>query len=318
MTTTLKPQWTKPATILFPVETPTNERAFAFALAQAKESKAQLILFHVYDLLVVSSSETSGIRYYDYEAARKEAMKSIEPLADLARTAGVECRIAARLGFPAEQILTYAREHAVDRIVMGTRSPGPLGKLLVGSVAEAVLRSAEVPVYVVGPNTVDGAYRRFATRTILCAVHSIAAHSPSVALAAETALERGARLILAHVIMPQERRGQTPARSADRVERELEAMIPAEYAKLESRGLAVFGDPAEEILHHSRMLQADLIVLGAHEASALATVSRNGVAYKVIAGAECPVLALPPAVIAAGTHAGEPEPPAEIFLAGVF
>jgi nucleotide-binding universal stress UspA family protein len=317
MTTTLKPQWTKPATILFPVETPANERAFAFALAQAKESKAQLILFHVYDLLVVSSSETSGIRYYDYEAARKEAMKSIEPLAELARAAGVECRIEARLGFPSEQILTYAREHAIDRIVMGTRSPGHLGKLLVGSVAEAVLRSAEVPVYIVGPNTVDGAYRRYATRTVLCAVHRVASHSPAVALAAETARERGARLILAHVIVPHERR-ELADRTVEQVERELEKMIPAEYAKLESHALAAFGDPVEEILYHSRQQRADLIVLGAHEASALAAVSRNGVAYKVIAGAECPVLALPPAVIAAGTPAEEHGPPAEIFLAGVF
>ncbi len=75
-----------------------------------------------------------------------------------------------RPGLPADQILAFTREREIDRIVMGTHSPGPIGKLLVGSVAEAVLRTASVPVYIVGPEVVDGSYRNFATRTILCAV----------------------------------------------------------------------------------------------------------------------------------------------------
>jgi hypothetical protein len=40
--------WCKPSTILFASEIPANERAFAFALAQATEFGADLILFHVH------------------------------------------------------------------------------------------------------------------------------------------------------------------------------------------------------------------------------------------------------------------------------
>ncbi|HXR39395.1 MAG TPA: hypothetical protein VN776_09895, partial [Terracidiphilus sp.] len=63
MVSVIKPGWSKPSTILFASELPANQKAFAFALAQAKEFGANLILFHAYDTLVVAASETSGIRY---------------------------------------------------------------------------------------------------------------------------------------------------------------------------------------------------------------------------------------------------------------
>ncbi len=75
MASALKPGWSKPSTILFAAEIPTNERAFEFALAQAVEFGADLILFHAYDTLVVAASETSGIRYYDYAAAARAEIR---------------------------------------------------------------------------------------------------------------------------------------------------------------------------------------------------------------------------------------------------
>jgi len=81
MATALKPEWSTPATILFATEVPSNEKAFSYALAQAVEFGAELILFHAYDTLVVSASETSGIRYYDYAAAARAEVQHLEPLA---------------------------------------------------------------------------------------------------------------------------------------------------------------------------------------------------------------------------------------------
>ena len=74
----LKPGWSKPSTILFATELPANEKVFAFALAQAAEFGAELIIFHVYDTLVVAASEASGIRYYDYPAAARAEMEHLE------------------------------------------------------------------------------------------------------------------------------------------------------------------------------------------------------------------------------------------------
>src|SRR5208337_1597143 len=163
MVKAMKPGWSKPSTILFASEIPSNEKAFAFALAQAVEFGAELTVFHAYDTLVVAASETSGIRYYDYAAAAHAEMHHLEPLAHRVRDAGVKCEIVVRPGLAADQILTILREREIDRIVMGTHAPGPIGKLLVGSVAEAVLRTAKVPVCIVGPEVVDGNYRKYAT-----------------------------------------------------------------------------------------------------------------------------------------------------------
>src|SRR5664279_1714023 len=148
MATVLKPGWSKPSTILFASEVPANEKAYAYALAQASEFGADLILFHAYDTLVVASSEASGIRYYDYAAAARARSASGSRWCISARAAGLRCEIVVRPGLAADQILTFTREREIDRIVMGTHSPGPIGKLLVGSVAEAVVRTAKVPVFI--------------------------------------------------------------------------------------------------------------------------------------------------------------------------
>jgi len=315
----MKPGWSKPSTILFASEIPANEKAFNFALAQAKEFGANLILFHAYDTLVVAASETSGIRYYDYAAAARAETHHLQPLAERVRAAGVKCEIIVRPGLAADQILSFLRERVVDRIVMGTHSPGPIGKLLVGSVAEAVLRTARVPVCIIGPDVVDGSYRNYATRTILCAV-SLQETSYVVArFAAELAVQHHARLVLQHVIQPQERTEVLAGRTMEQVEADLLSLVPVEMRqKIAVQTIVVPGDPTEELLYQGRAQQADLIVLGAQGASAFAAIARHGVVYKVLAHSHCPVVTLSPAVLAECGARADNEHPAEVFLAGVF
>jgi nucleotide-binding universal stress UspA family protein len=315
----IKPGWSKPSTILFASEIPANEKAFAFALAQAAEFGANLILFHAYDTLVVAASETSGIRYYDYAAAARTEMTQLEPLAQRVRKAGIPCEVVVRPGLAVDQILAFLREREIDRVVMGTHSPGPIGKLLVGSVAEAVLRTAKVPVYIVGPDVVDGSYRNFAIRTILCAVSMQEASHIVAGFAAELAEQHSARLILQHVIKPQERAEFLAGRSIDQVEDDLKSLVPVELTgRLAVQAIVVPGDPTEELLYQARAQQADLIVLGAQGASAFAAITRHGVVYKVLAHAHCPVLTLSPVVLAdCGVH-GEKRRSAEVYMAGVF
>jgi nucleotide-binding universal stress UspA family protein len=315
----MKPGWSKPSTILFASEIPANEKAFSFALAQAKEFGADLILFHAYDTLVVAASETSGIRYYDYAAAARAETHHLEPLARRVRDAGVKCEIIVRPGLAADQVLSFLRERVVDRIVMGTHSPGPIGKLLVGSVAEAVLRTARVPVFIVGPEVVDGSYRDFATRTILCAVSMMETSYVVARFAAELALQHNARLILQHVIRPQERAEVLAGRAFDQIEADLLSLVPLELReRITVQTIVVPGDPTEELLYQSRAQQADLIVLGAQGASAFAAITRHGVVYKVLAHSHSPVITLSPVVLAECGAKNSQEHPAEVFLAGVF
>ena len=313
-----KPGWSKPSSILFATEIPVNEKAFSFALAQATEFGADLILFHSYDTLVVAASEASGIRYYDYAAAAHVEMDALQPLAQRVRAADIRCEIVVRPGLPADQILAFLREREIDRVVMGTHSPGPIGKLLVGSVAEAVLRSAPVPIYIVGPDTVDGEYRKFATRSILCAVSLHPASQIVAEFAAELAAQHGARLILQHVIRPQDRHDELEGRTIDQIEGDLLSLVPSELqGKITVQTIVVPGDPTEELLYQARAQLADLIVLGAQGASAFAAVTRHGVVYKVLAHAHCPVLTLSPVILASNGAHGK-EHAAEVYMAGVF
>lgn len=319
MASTIMPGWSKPSTILFASEIPANEKVLGFAVAQAREFGAKLIVFHAYDTMVVAASETSGIRYYDYAAAARAEMNHLEPLAHQVRADGVDCEIVVRPGLVADQILHFLRERKVDRIVMGTHSPGPIGKLLVGSVAEAVLRTSGVPVMIVGPDAVDGRYRNFATNTILCAISLLESSEAIAHFAAEVAVQHHARLVLQHVIRPHERAEALARRTIDQMEGDMLSLIPADLQKkIYIQTIVVPGDPTEELLYQGRTLQADLIMLGAHGASAFAAIARQGVVYKVLAHASCPVITLSPVVLAeCGVKKGK-EHPVEAYLAGVF
>jgi nucleotide-binding universal stress UspA family protein len=224
-----------------------------------------------------------------------------------------------RPGLAADQILAFLREREIDRVVMGTHSPGPIGKLLVGSVAEAVLRTARVPVYIVGPDVVDGSVRNFATRTILCAVSLLETSYVVVGFAAELAAQHNARLVLQHVIRPQERAEVLAGRSIDQIEADLLAMVPTEIReKITVQSIVVPGDPTVELLYQGRAQQADLIVLGAQGASAFAAITRHGVVYKMLAHAHCPVITLSPVVLAECGAIGDKRHQGEAYLAGVF
>ena len=166
---------------------------------------------------------------------------------------------------------------------------------------------------------VDGSYRNFATRTILCAASLHEASTVVAAFAAELAAQHGARLILQHVIRPQERTEFLAGRSLDEVEAGMMALIPRRLqGQIAIQTIVVPGDPTEELLYQSRAQQADLIVLGAQGASAFAAITRHGVVYKILAHAHCPVITLSPVVLAECGSKSEHLCPAEAYMAGVF
>jgi len=263
--------------------------------------------------------ESADFYYFDYAAVSRAVTENLEPLAQRARDAGVPCEIVVRPGLAADQILAFLRERPICRIVMGTHSPGPIGKLLLGSVAEAVLRSASVPVFIVGPEVVTGSFRDFAIRTILCAVSLMDVRHVVVDFAVRLAEEYRARLILQHVIRPQERQAELAGRTIDQIEAELLLLAQREaHISIAVQAIVVTGDPTEELLYQARAQQADLIVTGAQGASAFAAITRHGVVYKVVAHSQCPVITLSPIVLAECGAKFEKMRQAEAYLAGVF
>lgn len=83
----------------------------------------------------------------DTEVARVDAEEYLAALAAELRGKGVRARTQVRVGRPAEEIVAAAREAGADLVAMTTHGRSGLGRLLFGSVAEAVLRESKLPVF---------------------------------------------------------------------------------------------------------------------------------------------------------------------------
>ncbi len=78
-----------------------------------------------------------------------EAERVVETVVEEAAARGVETSTIIRAGVPQEQIVDVADSTEIDMIVMGTVGRSGLDQLVVGSVAEEVVRNATVPVVTV-------------------------------------------------------------------------------------------------------------------------------------------------------------------------
>lgn len=131
-------------------------KAAAHALDLASTYDATLHALYVIDtrtsLLAVSKADVRETLREVGEQASTDAFSRLEPLA---QEAGVEFVTGVVEGSPEERIVDYATEHSVDLIVMGTHGRTGLGRRLLGSVTEQVVRSAPVPVLTVGQTSVE-------------------------------------------------------------------------------------------------------------------------------------------------------------------
>jgi nucleotide-binding universal stress UspA family protein len=83
----------------------------------------------------------------DVGKLRARAEEYLASVATGLRARGVRATTQVRFGNAVGEILAGAREAEADLIAMTTHGRGGLGRLLFGSVAEAVLRQAEIPVF---------------------------------------------------------------------------------------------------------------------------------------------------------------------------
>jgi len=83
----------------------------------------------------------------DLEARRRDAAEYLAPFAIGLRARGIDTTTSVRVGRAEEEILAAAGTEGADLIAMSTHGRSGLGRLLFGSVAEQVLRHADVPVF---------------------------------------------------------------------------------------------------------------------------------------------------------------------------
>ena len=111
---------------------------------------ATVTLLHVIDpALTMYRGEMS----YDYQRLIKLETERAETFLDAAQEFadehGVSVTTEILLGTPARSIVTFATENDVDQIVLGSHGRSGVSRVLLGSVAEKVVRRSPVPVTVV-------------------------------------------------------------------------------------------------------------------------------------------------------------------------
>ncbi len=116
---------------------------------------ARLIGGTVYAVYVVSTDYFSS-RALDFEwgrmreALRKEGIKAVNYIKGIGEMEGVNVESVLLEGHPANELIRYAEEEGMDIVIVGTLGKTGLDRLLLGSVAENLVRHSKVPVMVVG------------------------------------------------------------------------------------------------------------------------------------------------------------------------
>jgi nucleotide-binding universal stress UspA family protein len=282
----------------------TSESALPYALAICRRFGSTLHAVHVLSDANVLMM-TGGVDYVSmgtiYEDAHTEAKEKLERVATLFE--GIPSRIYVRHGQVWVNLAGIVEENKVDLIVVGTHGRTGLGKLLLGSVAEDILRHAPCPVLTVGPKVSgraklpalrgkDLAPVELELRRIVYATNFGPSSPADAALAASLAKEFRARLTLIHVMQNFTGLGNRPGPIEDGLRR-LKELVP-EDADLQyaPETLLEFGDPAKRIVQEASDREADLLVLGArpvHEMTGTTHLPWS-TAHQVIAHATCPVL----------------------------
>ena len=285
----------------------TSEAALPYATAICRRFGSTLHLAHVLsdaNVLLLSG----GVDYVSmgtlYEDAHTEASQKLDAIAT--RLEGIPHRNYVRHGQVWKSLESIVAENEIDLIVVGTHGRTGLGKLLLGSVAEDILRHAPCTVLTVGPKVSgraklpafqdrgrDLAPVDLELREILFAT-DFASNSPLVAQRAVALAENfRAKLTLLHVIEDYTELGNRPGPIEGSVSRLRELIPPDAVLQYTPETVLEFGSASERILKVASEREADLIVLGARGAMEVGTTHLPwSTAHHVIAHAHCPVLTL--------------------------
>ncbi len=292
--------------VLFATDfSPTSEAALPYATAICRRFGSTLHVAHVLSdasLLLM----TGGVDYVSmgtiYDDAQADAQQKLERLAE--RFDGFPHRCYVRHGQVWKALDRIVAENEVDLIVVGTHGRTGLGKLLLGSVAEDILRHAPCPVLTVGPKVAgraklatvpekgkDLAPVELELRQIVLATNLVRQAEPVAQAAARLAEQFASRLTLLHVLEDYTHLGTRPEQIAQGIER-LQALIPKDVPlQYAPETLVEFGSASECICKIASEREADLIVLGARDAKEVGTTHLPwSTAHHVIAHAPCPVL----------------------------
>jgi nucleotide-binding universal stress UspA family protein len=283
--------------IMCPVDfSPGSQQAMRTAVRLANEHDAELVLVHSW---YIPPATFAGDYVYAadiVQAMSNDAQHALEKAVGEARKIGAR-RVTSKMlnGLPWQQIVDAAQgEPGLGLIVIGTHGRTGLSRVLMGSVAELVVRHAPCPVLTVRPGNEPAPYTH-----VLCPIDLSKPAREAMNVAAELVKPGGAGITLLHVLeLPVSYTGdlaipdfhrELDARSAallDRWTAELKANVSVPVMQRTR-----IGRPGAQILaflDDDRTF--DLVVMGSHGHIGLERMLLGSVAEKVVRHARCPVL----------------------------
>ena len=273
--------------ILVPTDfSETSQRALEYAKAIAKQDKSQLLLVHVGPPLnLITPPEAAWVDVAELESAEEERLE--QSGAEL-RSEGYRARTISLTGALYDELLSAVKQNGVDLIVLGTHGRKGYDRLLLGSDAEAILRQAHCPVLLVGPAAPALQDSTWHLREVICATTLDPRSAKVAAFAHKLAAQHGADLFLFHAQNPD-----SPNADWVSFEEAFHHYVPEGFGTCSClRTRLVSTAPGTSIVDVAKQRGCDLIVMGAHPASSMATHLSPGTAAKVLIEAPCPIMTM--------------------------
>lgn len=271
------------------------------AISIARQWQAEIVLVHAYGAPAAAVGAYGSVLPVDLlDELRAKADERIGPLAERVSDAGVPVRTQLSRHKPQDALPHLAV--GADLVVMGTRGLGGIQQVLLGSVAQHVVRAAPCPVMCVPGGSAPGerGYERILLPTDL-ATAAEAAVDMARRLAGRG--ETGAEIVLAHAVYvghdaqrhlggsAEPERIEIPHPIADELESLAEKLRAEGYR---ARAELLPDRPEIAIVLHAETMGADLIVMGTHGRRGLSQWLLGSVAERVLRDASCPTLTVKP------------------------
>ena len=211
-----------------------------------------------------------------FRGADSALRRFVDAELDAEAASATEVRIVEAM--PVDGIVRLTRDIKADLIVMGTHGRRGMNRLMLGSVAERLLRESEVPVLTVCGDT---AAAMTPSKTILCPVNNTPAAREALSMAAHLASCLGGNVVALHV--KEDHAGQGIG--------DLCAWVPDDVrSHCTIKELTRDGDAAEEIVSLAKETPCDLLVIGARHRRFFDSTVLGSTTARVVRHAPCPVL----------------------------
>jgi nucleotide-binding universal stress UspA family protein len=215
----------------------------------------------------------------------KGAQRTLDSLSAGLQGHGVQTRTLLTEGDTGVILPQWIKKHRIDMVAVGTVGRSGVRKLLLGSVAEEIIRTAECPVLTVGQASALSAGMTVTIRNIIHATDFSADSLEAGAYAVSLAQHHRSRLVVLHV--RSEHESKLPKAT---LAEQLQRSIPGGL-NLNAETLIAEGNAATKILEIANEHSASLIVIGVRGAGEWPRRASHfgSTAHDIVLGAPCPV-----------------------------